>query len=281
MSGDRLPWCRFHWADHARDVALRQCSMASRGLWMELLCLMADSPERGFLMVGSQAMTSAQIARTLGQDRRSVDRWMAELESNQVFARDGRGVIYSRRMVRDERRFQQNADNGKRGGNPVLLKISTLAGSQDNPAVKARAEQEQEQEQQQEQPGAAADGPLIQNLNAPLHRWAAVADSWEIDPQSMKGERRPVVAGYLIEPLARAVVEAAGFDPARSTYDLRPLVAWLKAGISPYDHILPTIVRIAGKANYRPPNTLAYFDAPIREAAGLIPPRARGGATSR
>ena len=103
---------------------------------MDMLCRMDASPERGFLLSGDRAATSSEIAKMVGGERRTVERLIAELEAQRVLSRDGRGAIYSRRMCRDDAISRRNADNGKRGGNPELLKNNALQEKELNPVVK-------------------------------------------------------------------------------------------------------------------------------------------------
>ena len=45
----KLPWMKFYPADWRADPALRMCSLAARGLWMEMLSIMHEADPRGSL----------------------------------------------------------------------------------------------------------------------------------------------------------------------------------------------------------------------------------------
>jgi len=152
MSNHR--WSKFYWADWERDPALRQCSLAAQGLWMRMLCQMDASPEHGFLVSSGRGATTAEIAKMVGCEKRQVERLMAELESHNVFSRDGRMAPFNRRMTRDCVISRINSANGLQGGNPVLIKTKDLDGNPVNPPLKpplkAEAEADTDSEAERE-----------------------------------------------------------------------------------------------------------------------------------
>lgn len=115
------PWSKWFWADWRSDATLRLCSLSARGLWMEMLCLMAEATPRGHLLVNGNAPTDAQLAVLAGAPSDQIADLLAELESAGVFSRTRAGVIYSRRITRDEKRAAHARKIGKSGGNPSLL----------------------------------------------------------------------------------------------------------------------------------------------------------------
>ncbi len=128
----RHSWSKFFWSDWQRDSALHLCSLAARGLWMELLCQMDCSSERGFLVVAGRAASTAEIAKLIGAERRTVERLIRELERAGVFSRDERGAMFSRRMLRDQVAEERDHANGRKGGNPALLRRSAPDQRQDD-----------------------------------------------------------------------------------------------------------------------------------------------------
>lgn len=159
-----LPWSKFYWADWSRDANLRACSYAAKGLWMDMLCHMDASPEKGFLLVGERAATNAEIAKIIGGERRLVERLLVELEANGVFSRDARNAVFSRRMTRDCVKSRENSANGKLGGNPVLIKTKDLAvkplKAGVKPRVKAEADTEADTEKESTLSGAKESDPI-------------------------------------------------------------------------------------------------------------------------
>jgi hypothetical protein len=113
-------WSKFQWQDWISDAALRSCSLAARGLWMDLLCLCHEGEPHGHLTISGQAPSIGQIARLVGANYNLVAKLLDELDRHQVFSRTAEGVIFSRRQVRDEARSAAAVAWGKRGGNPAL-----------------------------------------------------------------------------------------------------------------------------------------------------------------
>lgn len=111
---------RFFPSDWRSDPALRMCSMAARGLWIEMLGVMHEAKPRGHLLVKSAPPTTQQLAIIVGCGETECADLIAELERNGVFSRKRSGVIYSRRMEADEIKSRKNRDNGRKGGNPAL-----------------------------------------------------------------------------------------------------------------------------------------------------------------
>jgi hypothetical protein len=105
-----------------KDPALRSVSLAARGLWVDMLCLMFEASKRGYLILNEKPVSVEQLARMVGGNTDEVFGLVDELLQSGVASRNGIDVIYSRRMVRDEELSQKRAKAGKKGGNPKLLK---------------------------------------------------------------------------------------------------------------------------------------------------------------
>lgn len=126
------PWLKFYPPDWRADPALRVCSLAARGLWMDMLCIMHEAEPRGYLKLNGFAVTPDQLAALVGASAKDILKCMVELERAGVFSRDN-GIIFSRRMVRDTKKAAEDKANGKGGGNPGL-KPTPVRGV--NPPVK-------------------------------------------------------------------------------------------------------------------------------------------------
>lgn len=118
MSG--MAWGKFFWSDYASDPALKICSFAAQGLWMRMLCIMAEHDPVGWLAVNGAALDNKGIARMTGGALDEVEELVSELHRNGVFSRDRRGWIYSRRMISDAKKRKQASEDGSTGGNPKL-----------------------------------------------------------------------------------------------------------------------------------------------------------------
>jgi hypothetical protein len=88
-------------------------------------------------------MQLAQLARLIGETEGTLQPLLDELEVAGVFSRDADGVIFSRRMKRDEHIRNVRAEAGRQGGNPLLVK------QKDNQGVKGEDKEGHENLHQQ------------------------------------------------------------------------------------------------------------------------------------
>jgi len=140
----RNPWIKWYTRDWRADPPLRMCSFAARGLWADLLSLMAEARVVGFLVIEGVAPTAKQLTGLLGGSEREIARLIEELGEANVYSVTGKpmpndvasmvpgdmpdGVMLSRRMVRDKAKADRDRLNGKGGGNPQIV-------GTDNPGV--------------------------------------------------------------------------------------------------------------------------------------------------
>lgn len=101
-------------------MSLNFCSLAAKGLWIDMLSIMGISEKVGFLQIGGKPITDEQLATMEGISINDVKKYLKELEDNKVFSRDENGIPYSRRMARESQEFEQAREYGKQGGNPIL-----------------------------------------------------------------------------------------------------------------------------------------------------------------
>lgn len=118
----KYPFMKFFPSDWRSDPALRMCSVAARGLWMEMLCLMHEAEPKGSLVVNGRALSESQLAALAGMSPDGLAALMNELETAGVFSRDADRTIFSRRMRRDVEKAARDFANGKSGGNPALMR---------------------------------------------------------------------------------------------------------------------------------------------------------------
>lgn len=94
---------------------MQSCSIGARGLWHELIGVMHECVPYGHLTVNSAPMDDAKAARLCGVDLREYRKLLAELDGAGVPGRTDGGVMYSRRMVRDEATRNARASGGPQG----------------------------------------------------------------------------------------------------------------------------------------------------------------------
>lgn len=116
----KLPAMQFYPGDWLKDPALRRCSHSAKGIWIDILCLMHESEERGVLATAGVAWSDDDVAQAVGGDRDTTLKGISELTLKGVLSRNEQGAMYCRRMVRDEHKRHLCFQAGKRGGNPTL-----------------------------------------------------------------------------------------------------------------------------------------------------------------
>lgn len=104
----------FQWypGDAQRDTALRACKLEARGLWREMMDLMHDGVPYGHLTAGGVPIDVETLAGMVGITPARCAALVSELEKRGVFSRNDAGVIYSRRMVKDEHNRTVRAKGG-------------------------------------------------------------------------------------------------------------------------------------------------------------------------
>ena len=76
----KLPAIQFYVGDWMKDPALRSVSVEARGLWIDLLCIMHESPRRGYLEnAHGEPLTPLQLGRMTGVHPNTVHRLLIEL----------------------------------------------------------------------------------------------------------------------------------------------------------------------------------------------------------
>lgn len=133
----KQPWFKFFPTDWQADPALRTVSLSARGLWIEMLCICHQADPRGDLKINNKAVDASMLSRLTGGTLEETKKCLQELEDAGVFSRRKNGVIYSRRMEKDENRSRKNRENGSKGGNPSLCNIVKIDHSV-NPEVKTQ-----------------------------------------------------------------------------------------------------------------------------------------------
>lgn len=117
---EEVAWVKWHFAKWRGDPALRMCSLATRGLWADLLAVMHECSPYGHLIIGECAPSARRVAMLVGASEKQVASCVAELIKNRVCGVTKEGVIFSRRMVRDKENRDEGRKNGSKGGNPKL-----------------------------------------------------------------------------------------------------------------------------------------------------------------
>lgn len=120
MSEAHQPFIKWYPTDWRADPRLRMCSLAARGLWIELIGYMHEGEPYGYLTINGVPPSGEDIAALVGRPVAEVRKAMSELAGRQVFSTSG-PMMFSRRMVRDKAKAERDRNNGRGGGNPKLI----------------------------------------------------------------------------------------------------------------------------------------------------------------
>ena len=117
------PYINFYGRDWLGDSMLRMCNTDERGVWIDLLCVMMAGEPYGHLAINNRPMTDSEVARIIGLEENTYKGILYRLEEKGIPSRSENGMIFSRRLVRDHKRFMDGKKYGaKGGGNPALRK---------------------------------------------------------------------------------------------------------------------------------------------------------------
>lgn len=116
----RKPCSPFYWSDWLACKELRVCSLAARGLWMDMLCFMRQGRPIGHLThENGTPITAEQLARLVGESPKTIRALLRELEDAGVPGKTDAGAYVNRRMIREESAYGRyrasQTEAGKRG----------------------------------------------------------------------------------------------------------------------------------------------------------------------
>jgi hypothetical protein len=121
----KRPWLKFFPSDWRGDAKLAMCSLAARGLLIELVCVMHEAEPRGHLIVNGVKPSDNELTRLVrATSVTELHRLLGELVDKGVLSVAADGGIYSRRMVRETTRAAIGHETGKLGGNPNLRPLT-------------------------------------------------------------------------------------------------------------------------------------------------------------
>ena len=186
----KRPSFQFYPSDWLRDTALRTCSVAARGLWIDMICYMHEGNPYGVLKVNQKVILAANLAAMIGATLQDTEGWLNELESAGVFDRGEDGEIMSRRMIRDENLRNARAIGGKLGGNPSLVKckVNGKVNHQTNLATKNKVNQKPT-------PSSSSSTSVLVSTNVDTPLPFDSADFkffWENWEQHLKEKKKPL-----------------------------------------------------------------------------------------
>jgi hypothetical protein len=117
-----LPAMPFYIGDWKKDPAVQSLSREEKMIWLDMIFLMWESKERGFLTVNGIPMTDKMLGIALALDNQNLSKCLTYFEQLGLFSRrESDGAIYSRKIVKIVELSEKRKTAGKQGGNPHLL----------------------------------------------------------------------------------------------------------------------------------------------------------------
>ncbi len=113
---DGRPAQQWYWDDWFSAFDVRLCSVGARGVWIDMLGIMYKAEIRGTLTINGRQIDSKTLAKIVGETMANTNKYLRELEDNDVFSRLEDNTIICRRMFRESGRKDQ------------ISKIRSLAG---------------------------------------------------------------------------------------------------------------------------------------------------------
>jgi len=109
----KRPSFQFYPADWQNSIKLKACSYEEKGFYIDLLCLLHQSPKYGYLTKEIEQ----SLPQLLGKDRRTSVRLLAKVREKSMMSVDQlTGELFNERMVEDEKFRVSRALNGALGG---------------------------------------------------------------------------------------------------------------------------------------------------------------------
>jgi hypothetical protein len=137
------PYLPLYIQDYLTDEKLNECSAASQGVYIKILCVLHKSDEYGkFLLKQNDKQTTKQtknfalkFARHITFTPDTIESALDELVENSVMTLNG-DILFQKRMVKDNEISLKRSNSGKKGGEKTqfatkFAKAKTQANSED------------------------------------------------------------------------------------------------------------------------------------------------------
>lgn len=126
------PYMPMYVGDWKKAPEINALSLAARGLWIEMLFLMWESTERGYLTINGVPITTEGLARQVGFACDLLEPLLAEMVRFGVFSVRDDGAMFCPRMVGGAEISQKRALAGKKGGICSSKRASKTQANADN-----------------------------------------------------------------------------------------------------------------------------------------------------
>jgi len=210
---------------------------------MRMLCV--ASANDGYVRINGRGLEVSDIARLAGESPDATVDLLQELDRNGVFSKNRKGVIYSRRMIRDIKTAKKNKKNGAQGGNPGL---------------KVTRSKQTEKTEWDNPPDIPHDKPHkpYANIHMPDIDGDGVARARDFAGRDLNDPSE------LLEAVC-AIANTSGDTNPNWSVSME-CANWLRAGYDPHDDILPAVEATMARKRDGPPGSLKYFTKAIQRA---------------
>ncbi len=117
-----LPAMPFYIGDWKKDPAVSVLTREEKYIWIEIMMLMWESKERGYLTINGKPYTEPMLSKSLNLDNQRLTECLTYFESLDLFSRrESDGAIYSRFQVKLVDIQNKRKTAGSKGGNPNLI----------------------------------------------------------------------------------------------------------------------------------------------------------------
>ena len=140
-----MPFDTEYWLS---DPVLKALPLDVKGLWIDMLCYMWESADRGVMVKPTgEIYTHEEILRLLGKESSVGENWLDMLIENGLCGVRDDGAVFSRRMVRDEAIREKRREAGKKGGDVTKAKVFDATPVQQPPMQKPEEKLEEQTKQ--------------------------------------------------------------------------------------------------------------------------------------
>jgi len=114
----------FYIGDWKKAPEIKILPLDTRAVWLEMLFIMWECEDRGYLKINGHAPTNQDLAIMIGGGLTAGDikKHLDLLEKYSVFSRNSDGFIYSRKMVKIQDIRSKRMRAGKLGGKQISIK---------------------------------------------------------------------------------------------------------------------------------------------------------------
>ena len=125
VKAKKYHFIQWNMGQHDLDPGIRALNRTEEFIWWKMCCLMQESEVPGYLILAGKPTPLEVIAKASKSEVHEVKAVLKRLAELKIYSRDKRGIIFCRRMVRDEDYRAKASKFGKKGGNPALVSPKT------------------------------------------------------------------------------------------------------------------------------------------------------------